>query len=115
MWDAWFHGNRETRISPCRRFKAGDMPSETQKTILSKMRKVVSAITDEAVLISAITLPGALSQMSPDETDKVFGEAYPSLCMKLYELPVLEDFDHRRLGDLSVITMYDRIQKWKRT
>jgi hypothetical protein len=111
LWDLWWSGNRAENIGPYKNLASRDVADENDKTYLSRARRVVTAVVEEAERLN-ITTEQSIRKMNERERDKVFETAFYSLLTRLYPPgTTAEDLDKKRVGDLSYLSIYPSIPK----
>ncbi len=109
IWESWWCGNKMDKISPLRHLKNYDLTSQSDRTLLSKARKVIDAV----ILISNLQF-NDIKNMSVVERDSLFESSFFNLCCKLCDVNSIDEFNRRRFSEVSYVTIYDYIIKSKK-
>lgn len=101
MWDLWWSGNQSKQYAPYRTLKGIDMNNRSNKVNLSKVRKLMQALTSNYVD------PVEISSMTVQNRDALFERLFLELFNRLFPDQTNAAFDARRFGDQSYLTIYN--------
>ena len=106
IFDLWFLGKPVDNMSPYKHLNPHDVNVKMRQR-LSKCKYVMKQIISE---IGMTTLE--LSELSVQERDAKFDTSYIAICTKLNPDATILQFDARRKGDMSYMTLYDSLKKY---
>jgi len=101
IWDLWWCGNPAKQYAPYSRLKGFDLYNKKDRVNLSKVSMVIKALTGDDV--SSVDI----SRMSVQVRDATFDRLFMNLFHKLFPQQADGDFDARRFGDQSYLTIYN--------
>jgi hypothetical protein len=101
IWDLWWCGNPAKQYAPYSRLKGFDLCNKKDRVNLSKLSMVMKALTGDD--ISSVEI----SRMSVQIRDATFDRLFMNLFHKLFPQQANDDFDARRFGDQSYLTIYN--------
>ncbi len=108
LWDLWWSGNAALRYQPYRKIQSFDLHAgQVDKVKLSKARFVMNHLIEQEQCTEA-----SVRVMAINERDQLFARAFINLYMYLETALELADFDARRYGDRSYLTVYDLIKEF---
>jgi hypothetical protein len=110
LWDLWFVGDSERRISPYMRIKCFDLIGKSDKSLRSKAAVCISFMLSSGAVTESMVLNSSQSQK-----DAYFAVHFNSLCRLLYPGKSPSELDIMRVGDRSFVTFYDSIVKIARS
>jgi hypothetical protein len=105
LWDLWWSGNPAEKICPYRMIKPCDLCA-ADGVLLSKAKKVMNALLDYAGKTRI-----QVAQMCLHDRDELFASSFVGLFAAATNHMVLEEFDKRRVGSLSYVTLYDYLNR----
>jgi hypothetical protein len=109
LWDLWFTGNVEARISPYLNIKTIDLVSMKDKSYKSKAEFVIKYMLSTLDNVTSTMITRGNQQMKDD----LFVKSYSSLCNFLYPDKSAEELDLLRIGERSYVTFYEKLKRNK--
>jgi hypothetical protein len=111
LWDLWWFGNKAQRIAPYRLLKSFDFVASADKNYFSKAKNVVQALIDRATQLG-LTNHQSLAALDIAEMDEIFKKSFLSLVSSVgTNISAPDGESSSRIGDISYLTLYDRIKK----
>ena len=106
MWDLWWSGNLAEHHAPYRKLRGFDLNNRNDQSNLSKVSKIMRAITINYNNVATI------GEMSIQDRDSTFERLFMGLFRRLFPTQPEAEFDAKRLGDQSYLTLYNHLHNY---
>jgi len=103
IWDLWWCGNPAKQYAPYRHLKGFDLNNKQDRVNLSKVNKIMKVLTMNYDSTAEIC------RMSIQNRDATFARLFMDLFLRLFPEQAGDDFDARRFGDQSYLTIYNYV------
>lgn len=109
VWTLWFFGHKEDKIRPYRLLEPRDMQNQNQKSMLSKIRRVMAEIIKTGVAMHLVEAESDVFTMNRDKSSTFFDKAFTVLYEKVKGSTV-----SNRWTEITVPTVYNMLEKYKK-
>ena len=103
IWDLWWCGNPAKQYAPYRHLKGFDLNNKKDRVNLSKVNKIMKVLTMNYDSTAEIC------RMSIQNRDATFARLFMDLFLRLFPEQAGDDFDARKFGDQSYLTIYNYV------
>ena len=108
IWNLWWFGHQTDRIQPYRHLKSDDFKLDTQKSQLTRIRKVMMKLEEIGREKKFIEADQHIHKFNKQKCNELFDQCFNEMLKQLYP-----NDPQRRIGEVTIPTIYDHINRLK--